>query len=79
MDTFEDLEMDTDSLYLALAHDNLNDCIRQSKKTEWKALREHNCDDSFKAVAVQNFSSSLEIVMTSVNQICSRKTLDVLK
>ena len=34
IDTFEELEMDTDSLYLALAHDNLYDCIRPSKKAD---------------------------------------------
>ena len=55
VDTLEELEMDTDSLYLALAHDNLYDCIRQSKKADWETLREHDCDDSFKADAVQNF------------------------
>ena len=52
VDTFEELEMDTDSLYLALAHDNLYDCIRPSKKADWETLREHDCDDSFKADAV---------------------------
>ena len=31
--------MDTDSLYFVLAHDNLYDCIRQSKTTEREALR----------------------------------------
>ena len=54
--TFEELEVDTDSLYLALAHNILYDCIRPSKKAEWEALREHDCDDSFKADAVKNFS-----------------------
>ena len=34
VDTFEELEMDTDSLYLALAHDNLYNCIRPSKKAD---------------------------------------------
>ena len=55
VDTFEELEMDTDSLYLALAQDKLYDRFRPSKKAEWEALREHVCDDSFKADAVQNF------------------------
>ena len=55
VDTFEELEMDTDSLFLALAHDNWYDCIRPSKKAEGEALREHDCDDFFKADAVQNF------------------------
>ena len=54
VDTFEELEMDTDSLYLALAHDNLYDWIRPSKKAEWEPQREHDCDDSLKADAVQN-------------------------
>ena len=55
VDTFEDLEKSTDSVYLALAHDNLYNCIRPSKKAEWEDLREHDCDDSFKADAVQKF------------------------
>ena len=55
VNTFEELEMDTDSLYLALAHNNSYDCILPSKKSEWEALREHDCDDSFKADAVKNF------------------------
>ena len=55
VDTFKELEIDTDSLYLALAHNNLYECIRPSKKSEWEALREHDCDDSFKADVVKNF------------------------
>ena len=30
---FEELEMDTDSLYLALAEENFYDCIQSNKKT----------------------------------------------
>ena len=55
VDVFEKLETDTDSLYLALAHNKLCNCIRPSKKAEFEALREHDCDDSFKAYAVQIF------------------------
>ena len=33
---FEELEMDTDSLYLALAEENLIDCIRLEKKGDWE-------------------------------------------
>ena len=47
--------MDTDSLYLALAHDNLYDCVRPSKTADWEAQRERNCDDSFKADTVHNY------------------------
>ena len=38
VDKFEELEMDTDSLYLAIAHENLNDCIRPAKKQEWETF-----------------------------------------
>ena len=31
---FEELEMDTDSLYLALSEKELNDCIREESKAE---------------------------------------------
>ena len=55
MDKFEELEMDTDSLYLAVTHNNLYDCIRPSKKAEWEAVKDYDCYDSFKADAVQNF------------------------
>ena len=55
VDKFEDLEMDTDSLYLVLAHENLYDCIRPAKKQEWEALRQQDCNDSFQADAIQNF------------------------
>ena len=54
MDIFEELETDTWYLYLALAQDNLYDCIRLYKKADWEALREPECDDSFEADAVQN-------------------------
>ena len=47
--------MDTDSLYLAQAHENLYDCIRPAKKEEWETLREKDCDDSFRADASHNF------------------------
>ena len=33
---FEELKMDTDSLYLALSEKELYDCIREESKTEWE-------------------------------------------
>ena len=33
---FEELEMDTDSLYLALAQKELEDCIRPEMRAEWQ-------------------------------------------
>ena len=47
---FEELEMDTDSIYLALAH-NLYECFRPAKKEERETLREKDCEDSFRANA----------------------------
>ena len=43
--------MDTDSLYLATAHENLYDCFQAAKKQEWEALRQQDCNDSFQADA----------------------------
>ena len=52
---FEGLEMDTDSLYLALAKKELEHCIRPEMKAEWQRLRSNDCVDSFTADAVANF------------------------
>ena len=46
---FEELEMDTDSLYLALAGENLYDCIQPEKRAAWAKIRKNDCRDSFKA------------------------------
>ena len=55
VNNFEELEMDTGSLYLALAEKELQDCIRPELKAEWQRLRSNDCVDSFTAVAVANF------------------------
>ena len=49
--------MDTDSLYLALAEKELEDCIRPEMRAEWQRLRSNDCVDNFTADAVANFSS----------------------
>ena len=49
---FKHLEMDTDSLYLALAEKGLEDCIKPAMKAEWQRLRSNGCVDSFTADAV---------------------------
>ena len=43
---FEELEMNTDSLYLALAEKELEDCIRPEMRAEWQRLRSNDCVDS---------------------------------
>ena len=52
---FENLEMDRDSLYLALAEKRLEDCTRPEMRAEWQGLRSNGCVDSFFADAVANF------------------------
>ena len=52
---FEELEIDTDSLDLALAEENLYDCIQPDKRAAWGKMRENDCRDSFKADAKSNF------------------------
>ena len=49
--------MDTDSLYLALAEKELEDCIKLEMKAEWQRLQSNDCDDSFTADAVAYFSA----------------------
>ena len=52
---FEELEMDPDSLYLALVEKKLEDCVRPEMKAEWQKLRSNDYVDSFTADAVANF------------------------
>ena len=52
---FEELEMDTDSLYLALSEKELYDCFREESKTEWELMRTDECKDDFTANATTNF------------------------
>ena len=52
---FGKLEKDTDSLYLALAEKELEDCIKPKMRTEWQRLRANHCFDSFTADTVANF------------------------
>ena len=47
--------MDTDSLYLALAEKELEDCIRPEMKAEWQRSRSNDCTDNFTADAVAIF------------------------
>ena len=47
--------MDTDSLYLAFAGKELEDCIRPEMRAEWQWLRSHDCVDIFTADAVALF------------------------
>ena len=52
---FEELERDTDSLYLALSEKELYDCIREESKIEWELKRTEGCKDDFTANATTDF------------------------
>ena len=52
---FEALEMDTDSLYLAFAEKELEDCMRPEMRAEWQRWRSNDCVDNFIAAAVAIF------------------------
>ena len=54
-DKYEELEMDTDSLYLALSEDKLEDASLPEKRTKWDQLRSKDCSDDFIANATDNF------------------------
>ena len=53
---FEVLEMDTDSLYFALAEKELEDCIRPEMRADWCSLPSNDWVDNFPADAVVSFS-----------------------
>ena len=52
---FEELEMDTDSLYSAVSEENLEDTIRPEKRNELESKRSRDWTDSFTANATSNF------------------------
>ena len=52
---YEELEMDTNSLYFALSEENLEDTIPPERRNEWEAIRSRDCSDSFTAKAAGNF------------------------
>ena len=52
---FEKVEIDTDSMYLALAEDNLDDCIIPAGKTQWTLICRNDCRYDFQADAKKSF------------------------
>ena len=51
----DELELDTDSLYLALAVKESEGCVRPEMRAQSQRLRSNDCVDSFTANAVTNF------------------------
>ena len=54
-DKFEELGMDTDSLYLALSEENLEAVNLPGKRDEWNAMRSGDCTHTFTVNATENF------------------------
>ena len=52
---YDELQMYTDSLYLDLSEENLEDIILPEKRNEWEAVRSHEFTDSFTPNATGNF------------------------
>ena len=50
-----ELEMDTDSLFLALSEKELYDSNREKSKVEWELLRTEDCKDELTADATTSF------------------------
>ena len=75
-DKYEELEMDTDSLYLALSEENLEDNILPEKRAEWDQLHSKDCTDNFTANAIDNFSPELAVMCT---RNMTRESRDCLK
>ena len=53
-DKYEELEKDTDPLYLALSEENLEDVLLPDKRVEWDKLRSKDWTDKFTANATDN-------------------------
>ena len=54
-DKYEEREVDTDCLYLALSEEKLEDVILPKKRAERDQLRYKDCTDDFTAIATDNF------------------------
>ena len=81
-DKYEELEMDTDSLYLALSEENLEDVILPEKRAEWEQLRSKIALISLLRMQPTVFSPE-RVVMPTWNviresQASSKKNLEML-
>ena len=70
---FGELELDTGSLYFALAEKELEDCIQAEMKAEFEGVRSKDCTDSFTADAIIN--SFRQSAVTSTKNM-TRESLD---
>ena len=75
--------MDTDSHYLALSEENLEDVIVPEKRAEWDQLRSKDCNSNFTANATDIFFPEIAVIhtrsMIRQSRVSSKKSLDVHK
>ena len=83
---FEELEMDTDSLYLALAEKEPVNCIRPEVRAEWQRLRSNDCVNSFTADAyskvitlIQSLSLVLRVFIFQMYSLVNKIQIDPSK
>ena len=79
---FQEIEIDTDSMYLAVAEKEMFDCIRREKRQEWDLLRGKNCRYFFTAGDCSNFFSGPVVLNTKImikeSLVCSNRNFDSL-
>ena len=78
---FEELETDTDSLYLALSEKEMYDCIREESETEWELMRTEDCKDDFTANATSFLKPAAQniLIMINENLVFSKRSFAVRK
>lgn len=52
---FVEIEMDTDSLYMAMSVDSVDELVAADKREEWMQIRSNDCCENFEADAEYNF------------------------
>ena len=82
-DKYEEIEMDTDSLHLALSEGNFEDIILLKKRAEWDTLRSKDCTDNFTVNDTDNLSPrtccNVHKKHDRESRVSSKKSLDVHK
>ena len=56
--SFEEIEMDADSLYIAVTADSLEDCIKPDMREDWNNIRINDCSNTLAADSSKNFFPS---------------------
>ena len=65
--TFGELEMETDSLYVALSENQLYDCFRPAMEKKWVCLRSGDCTGVFSTKSTTNQHQIYALSMRSTS------------